>query len=119
MLGRIVNGCGAALFLYSTAVQYNDPDPFRWMTVYGLTTLFCVWAAVYRSVPVMLTLPWGVLTGGVAILTFAFRPTESHLMPGFPYWGVFREEVVRETLGLTLCSLWSLGLAAVEARRSR
>jgi hypothetical protein len=24
------------LFIFSVAVQYNDPDPVRWMTIYGL-----------------------------------------------------------------------------------
>jgi hypothetical protein len=32
----------AALFAFAVAVQYNDPDPIRWMAVYGLAMLACV-----------------------------------------------------------------------------
>ena len=31
----------AALFAFAAAVQYNDPDPLRWMAIYGLAMLAC------------------------------------------------------------------------------
>ena len=31
----------AVLFLFAVAVQYNDPDPLRWMAIYGLAALAC------------------------------------------------------------------------------
>jgi hypothetical protein len=33
----------ALMFVFSVVVQYNDPDPVRWMTIYGLAALSCLW----------------------------------------------------------------------------
>ncbi len=35
----VANGLMAALFLIAAALQYNDPDPLRWLAVYGLAAL--------------------------------------------------------------------------------
>ena len=42
MLFRVANWVMTAAFLFSVAVQYNDPDPMRWMLIYGLAALACV-----------------------------------------------------------------------------
>jgi len=42
MLLRVTNWVMTAAFLFSVAVQYNDPDPARWMLIYGLAALACV-----------------------------------------------------------------------------
>jgi len=42
MLLKIANWVMLAAFLFSVAVQYNDPDPVRWMLVYGLAGLACI-----------------------------------------------------------------------------
>ena len=42
MLLRVANWVMTAAFLFSVAVQYNDPDPIRWMLIYGLAALACV-----------------------------------------------------------------------------
>jgi hypothetical protein len=36
------------LFLAFVLVQYNDPDPLRWMVIYGATALISLIAAVSR-----------------------------------------------------------------------
>ncbi|MSO22553.1 MAG: hypothetical protein EXQ58_04715 [Acidobacteria bacterium] len=41
MLFRLTNWVMIAAFLFSVAVQYNDPDPVRWMLIYGLAGLAC------------------------------------------------------------------------------
>ena len=115
---RALNACGLVLFVYATVVQINDPDPIRWMVVYGLTAVWCAWAIRWGVVPVKLTLPWAILTASLVFPLLRFAPAESHLMPGFPQWGALREETVRESIGLALCSLWSAGLAAHAARRA-
>lgn len=33
------------LFLVSAVLQYNDPDPFRWILVYGLAAAVCLLSA--------------------------------------------------------------------------
>lgn len=42
MLLRVSNWVMTAAFLFSVAVQYNDPDPIRWMLIYGLAALACI-----------------------------------------------------------------------------
>ena len=42
MVFKVANCLMIAAFLFSVAVQYNDPDPIRWMLVYGLAALACV-----------------------------------------------------------------------------
>ena len=42
MLLRVANWVMLAAFLFSVAVQYNDPDPIRWMLIYGLAALACI-----------------------------------------------------------------------------
>ena len=69
---RIANAAMAALFGFAAAVQYNDPDPVRWMAVYGLAMLACgasLTGPLPRPLPVLLglgALIWaGTLAPGV------------------------------------------------------
>jgi len=117
-LDRILNAFGAGLFVLCAAVQLNDPDPVRWVTVYGVSAALCAWAAVRRTVPFPVTLTWGLLTGAVGFGLIAFWQGDSHPMPGFPPWPPLNEEVVRESLGLGICSLWALSLTVWEWRRT-
>jgi len=117
-LDRIVNALGAAFFVLCAAVQINDPDPVRWITVYGVSATLCASAAIRRTVPLTVTLVWGLLTGAVGLGLLAFWQGPSHPMPGFPTWRPFNEEVVREAMGLGICSLWALSLTVWEWRRT-
>lgn len=47
MIARIIIG---VLFLVFAAVQYNDPDPWMWIIIYGLVGVVAIVAA-FRSVP--------------------------------------------------------------------
>ena len=42
MVLKVANWVMLAAFLFSVAVQYNDPDPVRWMLIYGLAALACI-----------------------------------------------------------------------------
>lgn len=48
---RSSTGILALLLLFSALVQYNDPDPFHWMFLYGLGAFLCASASFgkYRS----------------------------------------------------------------------
>jgi hypothetical protein len=48
MFFRVANWVMAAAFLFSVVVQYNDPDPIRWMLIYGLAALACVLKLLHR-----------------------------------------------------------------------
>jgi Transmembrane family 220, helix len=42
MVFHVANWVMIAAFLFSAAVQYNDPDPVRWILIYGLAALACI-----------------------------------------------------------------------------
>ncbi|MGD8279188.1 MAG: transmembrane 220 family protein [Gemmatimonadota bacterium] len=48
-LWRAANGLMLLAFLASVAVQYNDPDPLRWVVIYGAAALACARAVTGRS----------------------------------------------------------------------
>ncbi len=106
---KIIYWVLAGVFVLFAAVQYNDPDPLRWMLLYGATATVFVGAA----------LGWPVtrrLAGSVAILSLIFL---LRLVPDFWHW--IQEgmpsivetmkaekplvELVREFLGALLCLL--------------
>ena len=68
---RLLNGLMAVLFAVAVVVQFNDPDPLRWMAVYGAALAVSTLAAARGSVPVVLpaavggiALAWGLFLGG-------------------------------------------------------
>ncbi len=45
---KIVFALYSILFLFSAAVQYNDPDPLHWMFLYGFAAILCILALFDR-----------------------------------------------------------------------
>lgn len=109
---RVANAALGLLFVFSVAVQYNDPDPVRWMVIYGLAALACVaWerrlASRLRFAVPAVAAAWAVAWGRTV-----------HL--GVPAWTALTDwqmhaqgsEELRETCGLALVAGWTLLLAA-------
>ncbi len=109
----------ALLFLSFGIVQYNDPDPFLWITIYGVTAIVCALAAFKKYyVPLIL--------GGLAISAFELVTT----LPEFINWinmgmpNIARTmkaetpfvEYTREFLGLVLC-VGTLIFQYIQARK--
>jgi len=46
---KLVNIILSIIFIVFLLVQYNDPDPYFWMFVYGVTALLCMNAARGKS----------------------------------------------------------------------
>jgi hypothetical protein len=115
----------AMLFVLSAAVQHNDPDPLRWMAVYGSGAVLSGWTAVRpRAVswwaPALLgsiALAWSVfLSLGVAgQVRFADLVRSWHMEQGV------RVEEAREGIGLFVVAAWMavLALGRLRARRGR
>ena len=114
---RILSAPLALFFLFAAVVQYNDPDPLRWMAIYGAAALMCSWAV--RG----LVMPFApALVGLVALLwcaTIAPRVI-GHVAPA----DLFREvamatpviEEAREAMGLLIVAVW-MALIVWGARR--
>ncbi len=101
------------LALLSAAVQYNDPDPLRWMAMYGYVAVLYGLALAGRY--------WrAAVWAGMAVAAL----WAATMVPGFVEWvrmgmpsivGQMKAEsphveLVREFLGLLLCLLALAGL---------
>jgi hypothetical protein len=120
VLFAVVNLLLALGFAAAAALQWNDPDPLRWMALYGGAAVACVvWRRVRRGWMVaalvgLVALVWAVMIAlgleRMASPGELFSPME---MKGGPI------EETRETLGLGLVAGWMLVLVIVEKRGDR
>ncbi|HSC27336.1 MAG TPA: transmembrane 220 family protein [Vicinamibacterales bacterium] len=110
---RILSAGMAAVFALGVIVQYNDPDPLRWMLVYGAACALSCWAAVQRSVPILaasalglVALVWGLsLEAGVYGRVMPAELVEAWEMKDE------RVETAREAGGLLIVGAWAFFLA--------
>ncbi len=117
---RLLNATMAVLFLFGAAVQYNDPDPFRWTAIYLAASAACVLAALRR-------LPWWfpALTAAVALVwaaTFASRAFPAiRIAELFSAWEMASERIeeAREMYGLLLIGIYMVVLATTRRTRIR
>lgn len=115
---RIANFAAAALFLFAVVVQYNDPDPVRWIAIYLAAVLTCLlWE--FRKLPRLIavavaatTLAWG---GWIAFGTSLDAPFGEALTDWNMHSG--GSEELRESFGLFLVGAWCLVLAWKPERR--
>ncbi len=110
----------ALLFAFAAALQYNDPDPIRWMAVYGAACVVSLLAAVVRRV-----LPATALTVGVVAIAWAVwimmgGPPVSDYSHMFDAWEMKSPsvEAAREASGLILVAAWMAVLFVRGYRRS-
>ncbi|MEO5509530.1 MAG: transmembrane 220 family protein [Longimicrobiales bacterium] len=99
-------------FLFSVAVQYNDPDPLRWMIVYGAAAVACILEMRRRTHPLF------PIT--IALIAFAWtlsilpdvrgRVHSADLFASFEMKNAVVEQA-REMGGLFIVTVWMLILA--------
>lgn len=105
--------CG--MFLLSVAVQWNDPDPWLWMPIYGLAAALAGLGAAGR-------LPLGPNAAALALFLALFALWAPSLVTArreaFEHWHMLsaHDEQAREAGGLALCALWS-AVQTLKARR--
>lgn len=108
----------ALLFLFGAAVQFNDPDPFRWIAIYVAASAVCAFAAMGR-----LRWPFPVATALVAFvwaLTLAPRVLpQVRIGEMFSAWEMSNERIeeCREMLGLLIIFVCMSFLALPSWRR--
>jgi len=96
-----------AVFLFCVAVQYNDPDPVRWMAIYGLAAIACVLyltRRLHRAIPAAIgaaSLIWAcLLAPGVIGQVSVAEVFESMQMK------TVAVEEAREMGGLFIVAVW-------------
>jgi hypothetical protein len=109
----------ALMFAFSVAVQYNDPDPVRWMAIYGAALIVSI-LEVRRRTP--LWLPAVVaLAALVWALTIAPRVIgHVRFLDMFASFEMKNEgiEESREMYGLLIVAAWMAVVLLVARRRS-
>ena len=98
----------ALLFISWAVFQYNDPDPFLWIFVYGLAALASVLFLIKR-LPLAFPLVYGIIGLGWAIYLSTLI-TYTPPLVGIEEW--------REMMGLVVASAW-MGLLAWVLYRSK
>ena len=116
---RIATVLMALVFLFGAAVQYNDPDPFRWLLVYLAAAALSLQA--YR-----VALPWWLpaAVGGVVFIWafgIALGLDPSVLRQMFAEFGMGSLEIeeAREVLGLVIIGTWMCVLARMGWKHGR
>ena len=120
MAFRIVNTAMALLFAGAVAVQYNDPDPARWMALYGAAFLVTLMAAGRRGAPRAVAatvgavaLAWGVYW---AVTSGAPPALYEHMFDAWEMKNSAVEEA-REASGLLIVAAWMTVIAASSRNR--
>lgn len=103
---------GFLLFSYAAWLQLNDPDPARWIAMYGAAAIACLsvfWSArvsVIRTAVAVVALAWSMsLFAGLERF-----PEWSDLIADRPMVGDHVEEA-REAIGLLIAGIWVGALA--------
>lgn len=100
MIFKVTNIGMLLVFVLATAVQYNDPDPIRWILIYGLAATACFLSLARRlphALPAVLG-ACGILGGFFLALRVVGKQS------------VANSEEGREMLGLFLVALWMAAL---------
>ncbi len=114
---RAISALALVVFLFSAAVQINDPDPAIWLAVYGYTAGLAA-VSLRGQVPIAVAV-------GSSLVFAAGAATRLSALTGatatsFDAWAMGSEsdEEAREAVGLLLCCMWCVWLA-VRARVNR
>ncbi len=117
---RAANGFMCALFLLAVVVQWNDPDPVRWMAIYGAAFAVCLAVALRARVPAaapvliaVVGLAWALATiGGGQAAGY------SHMFDAWEMKSANVEEA-REATGLLIVAAWMIAIVVAQRRGSR
>jgi len=104
---RVLNLLFLANYLLSIGLQYNDPDPMRWMLMYGAAAVACI-IAMRRPVPRWLT---GVTIAAALVWMAVLMPRvlgQVGLAEMFQERGMATMQIEegREEIGLALIIVW-------------
>ena len=116
--GRVFDAVFGVAFVLSIAVQFNDPDPLRWILIYGLGVAGCAspagprWSTIGAATLAVVAGIWALTILPAAMETTTFADLVAAMSPDRP-----QTEAVREFGGLLLLVVWAAGrLLRVRAR---
>ncbi|MBM4196254.1 MAG: hypothetical protein FJ197_04030 [Gammaproteobacteria bacterium] len=107
---RIIDATFSLLFLLAAVLQYNDPDPLRWIILYACAALAAGLQAAARPQPLLVA---GITGACLAWLSFLEESLRAFVARGD--WSLLTAtmtasdpliEESRESLGLLLIAVW-------------
>ena len=122
MLLRVLSGLMTLLFLFSVAVQYNDPDWYLWMAIYAAAAILSALAALRPGKPD------GRAAALVALIAAVWALTIVPRVWGRVTWAEIGGDYVmktpaieeaRESIGLGIVAMWTALLAIARWPRRR
>ncbi len=117
---KIANYVMLVAFVFGVIVQYNDPDPARWMAMYGAAAVACgLYAAGRRqwivpAVVLVIALIWAATLASAALGKVRF----GELFEAFEMKDE-RVEIGREFGGLVIIAAWMAILTVLTFRNSQ
>jgi hypothetical protein len=117
---RCVSWAMTALYLVSVALQYNDPDPLRWMAIYGAAAVVSAFLPLRRW-----AMPVAYAVAAAALLWAVVLTPEIWGRVGFTdLWRKMSEkggavEVEREIGGLVIVVGWMVIGSLLRRRQLR
>ena len=111
---RVLALIGTALFAWMAVIQFNDPDPLYWFTVYAATAIVTLAVALGRPLPRFALVVLGLVIAGMliaapGILQYVqsgdFASINDKMRPDKPYI-----ESAREFIGLAIAGTALLAL---------
>ncbi len=105
------------LFGYTIVVQFNNPDPFFWIALYGLSVLTSIGSLVSLPMPGVLWIILGIYTAAIVWLSPHFSNTSLDAFTDIGMKGM-EEALVRELWGMVICALWTCVLLFHERKKN-
>jgi hypothetical protein len=115
MVFRAASAVMAGLFLLAVVVQYNDPDPVRWMAIYGAAFVISARTGWARSVPRGFPFAVAAVAIAWAVSIATAGPRSSDYASMFAAWEMRSAtiEEAREATGLLIVAAWMLVVAVL------
>jgi len=114
---RYVSIVMGVIFVAFAALQYNDPDPYVWIPVYGWMAFLSYRSAFQRASPAAGTPHASRFMHYAPLITMLFFvgwTIISYSQTTGQWWG---GEVERETAGLAICAVWAGILSKVRSEK--
>ncbi len=115
MIFKLITVIMIILFGYAIAVQLNDPDPYFWVALYGISLIASLGVLVALPMPGVLWVALGIYVAAIAWLSPNFANTSIEAFAAIGMKGD-QEELVRELWGMVICALWTCVLIFQERK---
>jgi hypothetical protein len=118
-VSRVLDLLFGGTFIACAVVQFNDPDPVRWIAIYGAALFGCAsppgarWAGALTGIVAVIAGVWALFVVPEAMQVTTFGDLVAAMDPDRP-----ETEAARELGGLLLVVVWA-GTRLVTARFRR